>query len=200
MAIETGEDKELVRAAKTLIQSCCQVPIEPDNLTVFDLEYIFVQLRANSVSNISKVAYIDKEDNKRYDFEIDLLSLKVEMPEDPKNKIKVTDDVSILMKYPTIASTEAVANIDGEYEMLDALIVKCIDKIWDKETVYDEFTEEELTEWLDHLPTEVYDQIRLFFDTIPTLKHTLTYTNEKGTERSIELEGITDFFTWPVAT
>lgn len=199
MALETGLERDLVRAAKDLIKNCCTIELNPNELTVFDLEYLMLKLRAHSVNNISKVSYIDNEDGKRYDFEIDLLELEVTKPE-TDFKIKVTDTVGIVLKYPTIEIAEAVADVESEYEMIDTLIVKCIVQVWDEETVYDDFTEEELIVWIDQLPTDAYDKIRVFFDGVPKLTKTIKYKNEQGNEREIVLEGLLDFFTWPVAT
>ena len=89
-------------------------------------------------------------------------------------------------------------DFDNEVDLMTFFIVNCIDTIYDEDSVYvaDEFSEEEITEFLDGLDVKTFEKIRKFFEEVPRLQHTITYENSLGNERSIELASIKDFFMW----
>ena len=171
--------------------------IDVDQLATFDLEYMFLKLRARSVNNIVKLAYRDTEDDKVYDFEIDLDEIELEV-KPVNNKIKVNDEIGIIMKYPAASITDELGEYDNEVDLLLFFVRKCIHEIFDSENVYpaNESTEEEMNEFIDSLDVQTFERIREFFDSIPTLSHTLKYTNSNGSERVIELNNLKDFFMW----
>jgi hypothetical protein len=194
MAVESEEEADLVRACKQVLVNCCRTELDVDSLTTFDMEYLFLKLRAQSVNNISKLAFIDTEDEKRYEFDVDLDAIEVKLSE-TSNKIKA-GEFTIEMRYPTIKTAESILDAENEFVMMDKMIANCIVRIYDDENVYDEFTEEELLTWLDAQTTDTYDELRKFFESTPQLEHTIEYTNSKGSKRTIKLAGLPDFFHW----
>lgn len=197
-AQESGSDKEIVLAIKQVIQNCAvDDDFDVNTLTTFDLEYMFVKLRARSVNNVVQVTYRDNEDEKLYEFEVDLD--KVEVVYGDNNPVIMMDDaIGCKMKYPSITIVDD-APADGTPEqVVEYMIHSCIDSIFDATDVYpaSDYTKEELTEWLDDLSSEDLDKIRQFFDTMPKMVYEIKYTNTKGTEQKIELSSLTDFFTW----
>lgn len=195
IALESGQDTDLIDACRQIVTNCCQEQINVSNLTTFDLEYIFLKIAAISSSNISKLAYIDNEDNKRYDIELNLD--EVESPViDNDNRIKVNDSITIVMRYPTVGMAEEIAESETEMEMLDRLVLHCIDCIYEGDSVHENIDREELAEWVDQLDTATFDKIREFFDNIPQLHHVIKYTNSKGSEREVVLTTLADFFMW----
>ncbi len=194
IASESGEEKDIMDATKQIINNCVQQELNVDKLSTFDVEYIFLKLRAKSVNNISKLSYRDVEDEKIYNFDVDLDKLEITYTEGHSNKIKITDDITMQMRYPTVDITDDFATAKNEVEVLDKLVMNSIDKIYDADTVYEDYTEEELVEFMDQLNPTVYDQIKIFFDTMPKLYHKLEYTNANGSKRVIELKSLTDFF------
>jgi hypothetical protein len=179
-----------------VINNCCHDPIDIDRLTTFDLEYLFLKLRAKSVDNMVKLRFRDKEDNKIYDFEVNLDEVEIQMNPAHSNKIKITDELGMIMRYPDVNMTSVIGDIKTADELFTKVVIYCIDSIYDKEKVYPaaESTEEELTEFVDNLDHSAFEKIQAFFDTMPKLYHELKYTNELGNERLIKLESVKDFF------
>lgn len=197
IAQQGGSDKEVIRAIKQILNNCLLDNIDVDQLATFDLEYMFLKLRARSVNNIVKLAYRDTEDDKIYEFEVDLDEIEIEV-KPTNNKIKVNDEIGIVMKYPAASITDELGEFDNEVDLLLFFVRKCIDQIYDSENVYpaSESTEEELNQFIDSLDVQTFEKIREFFDSIPTLSHTLKYTNSNDNERVIELNNLKDFFMW----
>lgn len=199
IAQQGGEEKEIIRALKQILQNCIQdTDFNVEDLTTFDLEYMFLKLRSKSVSNVVKLQYQDNEDEKIYDFEIDLDTIEVQFDPKHTNKIQITDDIGMIMKYPSVNIVNDAPQTGDPVEVMDHLIRSCVDKIYDSENVYDvkDYSKEEVNAFLDDLTIEAYDKIREFFDTLPKMYHELNYTNDNGNERKIELTGLRDFFTW----
>lgn len=198
-AQQSADEKEIALAIKQVLQNCIQDPaFDVDSLTTFDLEYMFLKLRARSVNNVIEVTYRDNEDNKTYDFTIDLDTVEMMQEKEINNKIQVTDDVGILMRYPSITLLDTAPSNLSPTDLVEFLVRSCIDEIYDSETVYpaNECSEEELNEFIDSLDIETFNKIRDFFDSLPRLYHKIEYTNSLGNKRSIELTTLSDFFTW----
>jgi hypothetical protein len=198
-AQQAGQEKDIVLAIKQVLANCIQDPtFDTDTLTTFDLEHMFLKLRARSVNNLIEVSYRDNEDNKVYDFTIDLDEVEMMKTKEINNKIMVTDEVGIIMKFPSVTMLEGVPNDVTSIDLVDYLVRSCIDQIFDAEDVYlaSESTEAELNEFIDSLDVESFNKIREFFDSLPSLYHKLEYTNSLGSERTIELTTLSDFFTW----
>lgn len=201
LVAQQGEtEKDIIYAIKQVLTNCIlDTSFNVDKLTTFDLEYMFLKLRAKSVNNIIEVSYRDVEDDKVYDFEIDLDTIEVKYPEtEISNKIAVSDTVGIIMKYPSVTILDNIPENATSTDVVDYLIRSCIESIYDEETVYpiDEQPEEEVTEFLDSIDIESFNKIRNFLDNLPSLYHKLEYTNSLGNERTIELANLRDFFTW----
>jgi hypothetical protein len=193
------KEKAIILAIKQVINNCCQEPnFDIDKLATFDLEYLFLKLRARSINNVIEVSYRDNEDDKVYDFEIDLDQVEMLQNSDVPNTIQVTDSVGIKMKYPSVniiddAPTEASAG-----EVVEYLIRNCVDSIYDEENVYpsSDYTSQELADWIDALDIETFNKIRGFFDNLPQMYYKIEYENSLGNKRVIELTTLSDFFTW----
>ena len=199
MAQQSGDDKEIISAIKQILNLCIQdKTFNPDDLTTFDLDYMFLKLRARSVDNIVKLTYRDMDDDKTYDFEVDLDNIKMEYPEGHEAKISINDEIGVIMSYPTVTMLERIPEGATEMEAADFLVDSCIDKVYDADTVYNvsEQTEDDLRQFIDGLNVDVYQKMRNFFATMPRLQHVLTYKNSLGKERKIELKTLKDFFMW----
>jgi len=131
-----GEDTDVIRAIKQILRLCVQdEDFNVDNLTTFDLEYLFLKLRAKSVNNIVKLSYRDNEDDKVYDFELNLDSIEVEMPEGVDSTIKLSDTISMIMKYPSASITDKITQFDNEVDLMTFFIINCIDTIMTDEEI-----------------------------------------------------------------
>lgn len=196
---KTSEDAaDSLRAVKQIVNNCAiRESFDVDTLTIFDIEYLFIQLRAISVSNIVTLSYRDNEDEKTYDFSVDLKTVKIEFPESVDKIIKITDTMGIVMKWPSASLFD-----DREYfkvgdQAFYELVLRCIDKIYDGDDIYSpsDYSIKELEQFLDDCGVMVFNKIQAFMSNAPRLYHKLTYTNANGRERVIELTGLTDFFT-----
>lgn len=199
MAKESDGPTDVMNAIKQVVTNCIVDPIDANKLTVFDLEYLFLKLRAASVDNVTKVSYRDNEDNEVYDFEIDLSKVEVNFPENVNQNIKVNDKIGIIMKWPEASVFDDPEIVDSETgdTSFDMLIIKCIDKVYEGDTSTDASTvdKKELIEFIDSLDVKVFEDIRKFLINIPQLKYEIKYTNKMGNERKITLSTLDDFFT-----
>lgn len=198
-AQQSGVEKEIILAIKQVLQNCAADPeFDVDTLTTFDLEYMFLKLRARSVNNMIEVSYRDLEDEKVYDFEIDLDKVEMLKPSDKSNNIKVTDEIGIMMKYPSVTILDDAPEDITPAELVEYLVCHCIDNIYDEENVYPakDYTMDEIKEFVENLDTESFGRIRDFFDSLPQMYYKIEYTNSLGNQREIELTTLSDFFTW----
>ena len=169
-------------------------------MPMFDTEYIFLQIRSKSVGEVSKLKLLCPDDKKTYaDVELDLNEVKVQVEDDHTNKIELTDDMGIIMTYPSIDSfaDSGIQDINAS-NMID-VIGTCILQIYEKkgEKVYEakDQTKKELTEFIEQLNTKQFQDVQKFFDTMPRLKHTIKIKNPKTKKTSeVTLSGLNDFF------
>lgn len=193
---QEGAESDTILALKQVITNCCHDSIDVDKLTTFDLEYIFLKLRAKSINNMVKLRFKDREDEKVYEFDVNLDDVEIKHNPEHTNTIKVNDEVGIIMRYPDVSMTNAMTDIKSADELFTRVVTYCIDSIYDKEKVYpaSEATAEELNEFIDSLDHNTFEKIQHFFDTMPKLYHELHYRNELGNDRTIKLESVKDFF------
>lgn len=198
-AQQSGQEKDIVLGIKQVLTNCIQDPtFDIDTLTTFDLEFMFLKLRSRSVNNIIDVSYRDNEDDKIYDFQIDLDEVDLLKTKEINNKIMVTEDIGIIMKFPSVSVLENVPDDIKSTDLVEYLVRSCIDQVFDENDVYlaSDTPEEELSEFIESLDIETFTKIREFFDSLPSLYYKLEYTNSLGNKREIELRTLSDFFTW----
>jgi hypothetical protein len=200
MAMESGKNEDIVQAVKDIVLACTFDKLDVSNLPMFDVEYIFLNIRAKSVGEISKLKLLAPDDKKTYvDTEINLTEVKVQVDDNHTNKIELENDMGIIMTYPTIDSfMESGIQTVTASNMLD-IISSCILQIYEKkgEKVYNskDQTKKELTEFIESMNTKQFKQVQVFFDTMPKLKHTIKITNPKTKKTSdVTLSGLNDFF------
>ncbi len=197
---KTGEDaNEILTAVKQVVNNCIvDADVDVEKLTLFDIEYLFVKIRSFSVSSISKVSYRDNEDNKVYDFDVDLEKVEVRFPEKVEKNFPINENTGILMKYPDASLYSNKEFLESKPEnILDQLIINCIDKIYVDDEMIDpkKYPKNELEEFVQNLDVTTYEKLRGFFSNLPSLYYKITYKNENGNERNIEMTSLTDFFT-----
>jgi len=200
IAMESGETKDMLQAVKDIVNECTFNKLKLGEMPMFDVEYIFLQIRSKSVGEVSKLKVLCQDDGETYaDVEIDLNEIDVQVDDDHTNKIELTDEMGVIMKYPTIDSFSAdgIGDITAS-NMLD-VVTTCIAQIYDKggEEVYDskDSTKKELVEFIEQLNTKQFAKVQSFFDTMPSLKHTITVKNPKTkVESEVTLTGLNDFF------
>ena len=200
MALETKDNAQIVNAVKDIVNECTFNKINISTMPMFDTEYIFLQIRSKSVGEVSKLKLLCPDDKKTYaDVELDLNEVKVQVEDDHTNKIELTDDMGIIMTYPSIDSfSETGIQEINATNMLD-VIGSCVLQIYEQkgEKVYEakDQTKKELTEFIEQLNTKQFKDVQKFFDTMPRLKHTIKIKNPKTKKTSeVPLSGLNDFF------
>jgi hypothetical protein len=192
MARASEKSDDIVSTIKQIIQNCIIEPVDVDKLATFDIEFIFLRLRAKSVGEVVELEYKDEEVPVK--FKVNLEEVQVKYNPDHKNKFNVHEDIGVLMRYPTLDEIIAVESSADKEEAIFNVLFKCVDKIYDKETVYNDFTEKELQEFMDSLPMDALLKIKEFFDTMPSVEHTVSLKNSKGETKDILLKGLNSFF------
>jgi len=200
MALETKENAQIISAVKDIVSECTFNKLNISTMPMFDVEYIFLQIRSKSVGEVSKVKILCPDDNKTYtNVEIDLNEVKVQVEDGHTNKIELTDSMGMIMTYPNIDSfsENGIQDINAS-NMLD-VIGTCILQIYEDkgEKVYEakDQTKKELVEFIEQLNTKQFQDVQKFFDTMPRLKHTIKVKNPKTKKTSdVTLSGLNDFF------
>ena len=135
IAQETGDDEASYRAVRNIIENCVTEPIDLDRMPLFDMEYIFLQIRAKSVGEVVKLKVTCPDDKKtQVEIEVDLSTIQVQMSEDHDARIQLTDDIGLLMAYPSMGTMIGMQGKDASgKEGVDALfdmICNCMYQIW----------------------------------------------------------------------
>ena len=200
MAMETKNESDIVQAVKDIVSECTFNKVNLNVMPMFDVEYIFLNIRSKSVGEVSKLKLLCPDDGKTYaDVELDLNEVKVQVGDDHTNKIELGDGKGMIMTYPTISSfaDSGIRNINAS-NMLD-VVSSCILQIYEEEgkKTYDpkDQTKKELKEFIEQLNTKQFRDVQKFFETMPKLKHDITIKNPKTKKESkITLTGLNDFF------
>ena len=200
MALESKQEKDITQAVKDIVKECTFNKVNIDNMPMFDVEYIFLQVRSKSVGEVSKLKLLCPDDKKTYaDVEVDLNEVKVQVGEDHTNKIDLGNGMGIIMQYPSIDSFKDSGIRDINASNMLEVISTCILQIYEDEgkKVYNskDQTQKELTDFIEQLNTKQFKDVQKFFDTMPKLKHEITIKNPKTKKESkIVLSGLNDFF------
>jgi len=197
MAMEEENETQLNRALKQVVNNCTFQKVKVDKLPLFDLEYIFLRIRAKSVGEVAKLKLLCEDDGETYaDIEIDLESVEVEFKEDHTTKIEITDEIGIVMSYPTFEYLDFSVE-ESDINKLFDIIGSSINQIFEGETVYErtDFNKKELKTFLESLTSEQFKKVQNFFETMPRLRHTLEIENPKTkVTNTVVLEGLNAFF------
>ena len=201
IAQETGTDKAIYDAIRNIIKSCTLEDIEIERLPLFDMEYIFLNIRAKSVGEIAKLKVKCPDDGEtEVEVEVDLTKIVVEMDENHDARIKLTDDIGVLMMYPNFGTVtkQSIETPKGkETEKLFDMISDCMYQIWQGEETFDamDYSVKDRKAFLDSLNHQQFEKLQNFFETMPTLKKEIEVTNPKTKVKStLTLQGLSSFF------
>ena len=202
LALESEDTKQITNAIKAVLKSCVQTKgIKVETLPTFDIEFLFLNIRGKSVGEELEVNVICPDDEEtQVKVTINLDDIQVEKSEDHNNQIKLDDELMMEMKYPSLDEfvknnfdfTEEV-NMDQSFD----LIASCIDKIYNDEEVWStaDCTKKEVKDFLEQMNSMQFKDIEKFFDDMPKLSHSVTFTNPKTkVESTVVLEGLSSFF------
>jgi hypothetical protein len=198
MAKQSGEQLDIINVIKQVIVNCdIENVINGDELSSFDLELLFLKLRAKSVSEEIVISYNDPEDEKTYTFNLNIDDIEVHDNPDHTNIIKLSDSSGIVMKYPSASLMSDVITKDDVTDILFFMIRGCMEQYFDGDVIvlFKDNKIEDIDKFIESLPTKTLKEFEKFFDTMPKLYHKIEYINEMGTKREVELKSIEDFFT-----
>ena len=207
IAMESDDETQMTTAIQDIIGNCVYDDLDVKSMPMFDIEYIFLQLRAKSKGEIVDLSFECDKCKKPITAQVDLSKIETTKTEGHDTKIPLSDDVGVIMKYPSMEIQNIINKEKSDVENVFSTITSCIDSIWDKESVYasKDHTKEELNDFLESLPDDSFTKIQKFFDTVPVLKHEFelkcTSKNGKGKKATIcgwketkTLEGLGSFF------
>ena len=197
LALETGDTKDITRAIKDTLKACVKTRgVKIDQLPTFDIEYLFLNIRAKSVGETVKVLVTCPDDMEtQVSVEIDIETIQVQFDEEHTTDIEIDDKYKLRMKYPSLEQFVNNNFTFTEEDDVFAMVASCVDLVYDEETAYDDFTEKEMVKFLEQFNSNQFKRIESFFDTMPKLSHTLTVTNPNtGVENEVVLEGLSSFF------
>ena len=200
VALESGDEKEMQQATKQILKSVTFDKLNVEELPTFDVEYIFLQVRAKSVGEIAKFKIICPDDKETYgDVEVDLSKVEVQVDDAHTNNIVLDEkrNLGVVMKYPNMKVLYSQEFKSLKYEDIISLIIGCVEYIYEGEKNYpvSESTIEELKDFFESLPQEQFGKIRKFFESMPRLRHETKVKNPKtGVESKITFSGLQDFF------
>jgi len=193
-ALQSGESREINEAIKQIISNCIvSNDVDINNLTNYDAEYIFLNLRSKSVSNVVNINVTDPDDEQQYETEIDLDKIEVQFDKEHKYEIVLNEQITLMMKDPTF---EMISNIESDN--LNDIIIACIDKVLvgdDEVILMKDHTKKEQSDFIDSFSSKNALDVQKFFTTVPRLKHTVSYKNSEKKTKKIEVEGLANFFT-----
>ena len=200
MAKESKSNSDILSAIKQVVNNCSvDNNFDINKIALFDLEYIFLKLRSFSINNIIQVSYKDFEDEKLYDFNIDLNDIEIQYPtSDISNVIKISEKSGIIMNYPSSKLYDDKDFLDLTDNYMFELILRCIDKVYYEDEIFEasNYTKQDLSEFLENLNLKIFEDIQKFLVNIPKMEYKINYKNSFNNDREILLSSLNDFFTW----
>ncbi len=197
IAQETEDHKVIQEAVAQTIIDCTFDKIDPWSIPSFDVEYIFLKVRSKSVGDKVDLNILCPDDKKtRVSVSVDLSKIECTMHVGHVNEIELTEDLKLVMKYPTFKDI-AEDTSENRTETMFHMIKTCINQVIDGETIYNkiDMTKEDLSNFVDSMTTEHLEKISDFFESMPTLTHTVKVKNPKtGKTGEVVLEGFESFF------
>jgi ribosomal protein L44E len=201
LAQQSEDPNVMINTLQDVIKSCIKDDIDVGKLAIFDLEYIFTQIRAKSVGEevelVFKCQHCDDEKAK-VKVKIDLTKLEVSRDAEHTNKIPLFGSVGVVLKYPNINLIRKLESISSNsVDDVFQIITECMDYIYDENEIYhaSEQTDKELKEFLNNLTTEQFGRIQKFFDSMPKLTKDIEYTCPVcSSHNEATLSGIQSFF------
>lgn len=206
MASESDDVDTIIETTKQVINNCVLDEIDVDKLPIFDIEYLFTNLRARSIGEVVDIKYrcnneVEKDGeigkcNNVVDLSINILNIHPQKSDEHNSKIEITDKMGVVLKYPSFESLKTYSE-ENELDSTLNMIADCIEYIYDDEQIYysKDSTKEELIDFIETLQSKDLEKFKKFFDTMPKMKENIHFKcNKCGYEEDILVEGIQNFF------
>jgi len=197
MAQESEDDEQIVNAVTSLVKTCTFDKVDADDSPMFDIEYIFLQIRGKSVGEKVQLQLICPDDKETtVDTEIDINDISVQMIDEHTNEVQITDTVKLFLKYPVLKDMKGLMTDTSEMEQIFSILTKCVHEIHYDEQIFSriDMSEKDINEFIDQLTTNQFEGITNFFDTMPKLRHVISIKNPKTeVESEVVVEGLASF-------
>ena len=195
LAMENEDQEQILDAITNTIKACLITKLDMATLALFDIEYLFLQIRARSISEEIEMRVTCADDGETtVDVKFMVDDVKVNFPKGHTNIVKLDGDLTIEMQYPDLDYFTKINFMDEKVDEYE-LVAKCIKRVYVGE---DDFTSDSLDEskaWVEGLTNNQFEKIQSFFETMPTLRHVLKVKNPKTkVTNEVILEGLSDFF------
>ena len=195
LAVENGVEKEMVETLINTVQTCVLTDIDVTKLPVYDFEWLWLNIRSKSIGETIQLRLKCPDDETQVvDYEFNVEEVKPDFSKKVNTHIPFTKDYGVIMKVPTIMQ---IANKRTLLDLSFNLVRDCIAQIYNGDEVHEtaDLSVEELDEYVEHLTTKQFKQIREYFETLPIVSHLIKYNNPKsGKEFTLLLQGASDFF------
>jgi len=197
IAAESKDNDQILQAMDQVITNCLVDKIDIEELPSFDIEYIFLKLREKSLGEIIKVNVVDPDTNKKFEVNVDLNKVIVKRSTKHEKRLKLTDSLFVEMKYPNM---RAILSVDPSKPLVENgfnIIVNCIDKIYDKDAVYNasDYSKKELQEFVEQFTQDMYEKMSKFFDTMPSIYYESEEISPHSQKKvKVVLDKFVDFF------
>ena len=197
IAQESEDEKQIAAAMKELILGCTFGVIDADVYPMFDIEYVFLQLRAKSVgSKIELIVTCPDDEETTVTAKIDLDEISVQMSVEHNTTVKLTDDIDLTFRYPRLKDLEGMNDDLSDIEKTLIMIYECLESVTSGDEVTNrvDTTKAEILEFIDTMNNDQLQMIMEFFETMPKLRHVVDVTNPKTKVKSeVLLEGLESF-------
>ena len=197
MAQESKDDSQIVSAITDLVTACTWGKVDAKNSPMFDIEYIFLKLRAKSVGETASVKILCQDDGKTYaDVKISLEDISVQMTVEHTNEIQINDKTKLVLTYPKLGDMKNIPDGTDDYGRMFLLLNKCIQEIHFGDKIYNavDTTEKEREEFIESMDMEQLKSVTKFFETMPKLRHPVKFNNPKTkVSNEVVLEGLQSF-------
>jgi hypothetical protein len=199
MALQGGDSIEMTNAVRNILEACITTEgFDVDKLAMFDIEYLFLQLRGKSVGeNVDlKLKHSSGDCKNMIEASVSLDQIQVSFPDGYTDKIQLTNDVGIQFQYPGVKHMSSVQLDDQDFDKLIDFVSSCVVCIYDNDNVYDTFSKSEIKDFLEQLNQQQFVKIQNFFTNSPKLEHDIEWKCDRcGETEIIHLEGLASFFT-----
>lgn len=195
-AQQSKDPDQIVTAIKQIVNNCI-IDYSIDKLSLFDLEYLLINIRSKSVDNNVEFEIEDPDTSEKVKLKLNLDNVKVYRNDNHTNKIVLDDTYTLFLKYPTIDDfSEMLKGKEISPEKSYEILMSCIDKLASESEVYNfkDFTPKQVDEFIDSLHADTTKRIKEFFDTMPKVRHEMPYKNSNGDEKIFTIQGTQSFF------
>ena len=197
IAQESEDEKVLENTFAQIIHDCVEEKLDPYKMPMFDIEYIFLKIRSKSVGEVADLVITCPDDGEtKVNVSIPLEEVNVQMKKDHTNVVSLTNDISVVMRYPCLGDMKGF-NALGEAKSMFAIIKRCIHEVHDGETVHRriDMAEKDLDSFIDSMSSKNFESVGKFFATMPKLSYNLEVVNPKTKVKSVvPIEGLQSFF------